>query len=651
MKRSILVVAAITYCSTLLAQKEANKDLDAVIVTASRKEQKQSQTGKVVTVIDQTTLQNNIGKSLTEILNQYAGIFTVGANNAPGSNQELYLRGAATGNTLVLLDGVPLQDPSTITNTYDLNNIQPTQIERIEILKGAQSTLWGSNAVAGVINIITKKGGAKKITPNVTVAYGSYNTWKIGAGIDGTIDKLSYNIAYNHISTDGFSSAYDSLGNRHFDKDGLTQNAFQANLGYKFTPYLSASFLSNYGKYRANTDGEAFVDDYDATAENKHFTNTFGLHYKTEKSAIHLTQSLINAKRKFVDDSTDIGGLRLDPSASFYTKWSDAGYNGRSLVTDLYGNHNFSKNLSLVAGFQYIRQKTDQTYKSLSNFGPYDAVPVSADSANANNFAAYASVLLTDVSGFNLEVGGRYNHHSVYGSNATFTFNPSYNVSNNTKIFVNISSGFNVPSLYQLYSEYGNRDLAPEKSVNYELGLQSLTNDNRNSFRLVAFKRDIKDLIIFYTDPATYASKYINRDEQHDYGFEIESNMAIANIGQWVNNFTYVTGEGVSNGLKTNNLYRRPEFAVNSALTLSPTKNLTVVPAFRYVGKRIPNAYDFGPNPMQPYYTIDFYASYSIFDKVKLFANFRNITNQKYFDVYGYNSRQANFTIGASATL
>ncbi|MCH5683238.1 TonB-dependent receptor plug domain-containing protein [Niabella sp. W65] len=140
----------------------ANKNLDEVIITASKKSQKQSQTGKVVTVIDQATLINNRGKSLTEILNQFSGIFTVGANNAPGSNQELYLRGAATGNTLFLMDGVPLQDPNMITNTYDLNNINPEQIERIEILKGAQSTLWGSAAVAGVINIITKKGGPKK---------------------------------------------------------------------------------------------------------------------------------------------------------------------------------------------------------------------------------------------------------------------------------------------------------------------------------------------------------------------------------------------------------------------------------------------------------------------------------------------------------
>ncbi|MFT4095408.1 MAG: TonB-dependent receptor [Niabella sp.] len=652
MKKRILVVAAAALYSTLHAQNETvSKDLDEVIITASKKDLKQSQTGKVVTVIGQETLQQHIGKSLTEILNQYAGIFTVGANSAPGTNQDVYLRGAATGNILFLLDGIPLQDPSFVTNGYDLNNINPEQIERIEILKGAQSTLWGSAAVAGVINIITKKGGTKKIAPAVTVAYGSYNTLKIGAGINGKLRGLSYNLLYNRASTDGFSAAYDSVGNRNFDKDGLKQNSFQANLGYDFTNALSLKFTSNYGYYKADADGGAYTDDYDNIVKSKNFVNSLSLNYKTERTALHLIQSMITADRSYIDDSTDIGTTRIDPDASYYSIWSDGSYKGRSYITDLYGNYNFTQNLSLVAGLQYVHQNTDQAYSSVSNYGPYNALPVSSDSAKTNNLSAYTSFLITDLKGFNIEIGGRYNHHSIYGSNGTFTFNPSYNIDEHTRVFINISSGYNVPSLYQLYSEYGNRDLSPEKSINYELGVQTLTNDNRNSFRIVGFKRDIKDLIVFYTDATTYASKYINRDEQHDYGFEVESNIAIGNIGHWVNNLTYVSGNGISEGVKTKNLYRRPDFTLNSMLTLNPVGGLTVVPAFRFVGERMPGQYDVGPDPMPHYYTVDFYAAYSIKQKVKVFADFRNVTNQRYFDAYGYNSRRFNFMAGISASL
>ena len=650
-KTRILVVAAIISYGTLQAQTGNEQNLDEVVVTATRKEQKQSQTGKVVTVIDQGVLQKNSGRSLTEILNQYAGIYIAGANSAPGSNQELYLRGAATGNSLILLDGIPLQDPSNITNAYDLNNIQPDQIEKIEILKGAQSTIWGSNAVAGVINIITKKGGPKKITPSAGLSYGSYQTWKGNLGLSGNINKFSYNLAYNHISTDGFSAAHDSLGSQSFDNDGLTQNAFQAHLNYKFTNKLSANFTSNYGHYKADGDAGAFIDDRDYTLSNKHFVNSLGIHYNTGKTAIHLVQSMVNADRIFTDDSTDVGGLRLDPAASFYSKWSEGNYKGRSMITDLYGNQTLSSNISLVGGLQYIHQKTDQDYRSISNYGPYDGIPVSGDSANTGNFAVYASFLLTDWHGLNLELGGRFNNHSIYGNNTTFTFNPSYNISEQTRIFVNISSGFNTPSLYQLYSEYGNKELKPEKSTNYELGVQSLTNDNRNSFRIVAFKRDIEDLITFYTDPNTYASWYINRDQQHDYGFEVESNMSLGQLGQWISNFTYVTGEGNSEGVKLNNLYHRPEFAVNSTIQLTPLKNLVLAPAFKYIGSRLAGPYDLGENPMKPYYTIDIYASYTVCKNAKLFADFRNITNQQYFDTYGYNNRRANFMFGFNIGL
>ena len=205
MKRRILVVAAVLFTGTLLAQTDSTGNLDEVTVTATKTEIKQSQTGKAVTVIDEATIRRNVGKSLTELLNTQAGIFITGANNAAGSNQDLYLRGAATGNTLILIDGIPVQDPSQInSNSIDLNNITLNNIERIEILKGAQSTLWGSNATAGVINIITKKNGANPINVNGLLAYGSYNTFKAAAGVNGSKDKLQYNVAYNYLNSKGF---------------------------------------------------------------------------------------------------------------------------------------------------------------------------------------------------------------------------------------------------------------------------------------------------------------------------------------------------------------------------------------------------------------------------------------------------------------
>lgn len=638
--KKIFFVAAVLCYSTLQAQNETPQNLDEVTVTATKKELKQSQTGKVVTVIDQATLQRNVGKSLTEILNTQAGIFIAGANNAPGSNQELYFRGAATANTLILIDGVPLQDPSQINNAADLNNINPSQIERIEILKGAQSTLWGSNAVAGVVNIITKKGGDKKIAATAMLSYGSYNTLKGSAGLNGSLDKFNYNIIYNHTNSKGFSAACDSTGKNNFDNDGLKQNNFQASLGYRFTPNLSMQYTGNFGKYKADADAGAFADDKDTRIENSNLLNSLRFSYKTAKTALHLVQSITNAKRLFTDDSTHVGG---------FAKWVRGTYKGQSIVTDVYGNFNFTDHISLVGGLQYINQKTDQDYKSISSFGPYSSA-LGSDSAKTNNISVYSSLLLLNLNGFNNEVGFRFNHHSIYGNNVTFSFNPSYNIDENTRVFVNISSGYRTPTLYELYSEYGNKKLKPENSMNYELGFQVFGNEKQNSLRFVGFKRDIKNLIIYYTD-ANYVSQYINRDKQNDYGFEVESRTAIGKKGNWTNNITYVNGETTSDHSKVRNLFRRPNFTFNSALTLVPAEGFTVMPSFRFVGERLKGLYDAGPNPIPHYYTIDLYTSYGFTKYFKAFVDLRNITNQKYFDVPGYTSRDFNFTTGINVNF
>jgi vitamin B12 transporter len=170
MKKGIFIAAAVIFSNQLQAQDRSDttaKTLNEVIITATKFPVKQSETGKVVDVISQEQLQKSYGKSLGEILNQQPGLNINGADNPPGTNQTVYLEGASAGNTLIMVDGVPLYDASGITSEFDLNNFALNNIERIEILKGAQSTLYGSDAVAGVINIITKKSGTKPIKFNV----------------------------------------------------------------------------------------------------------------------------------------------------------------------------------------------------------------------------------------------------------------------------------------------------------------------------------------------------------------------------------------------------------------------------------------------------------------------------------------------------
>lgn len=620
----------------------SSKQLDEVVITANKFQQKQSTTGKVVTVIDQATLQRLSGKTISEIINYQAGVFIAGANNNLGTNQDIYFRGAGTGNVLILIDGIPTGDPSQINNSFDINNITTGQVERIEILKGAQSTLWGSDATAGVINIITKKSGKKTITPIAEIAYGSYSTVRGLAGINGKLDRFTYNATYHFTNSKGFSAAKDSTETAGFDQDKYDQNSLQVNLAYQLTSNWSVKGFYNYSKYNAAIDDGAFSDDKNFTSKSSNDIKNISLNYKAGNTSIVFSNSYTKTTRNLLDDSLNESG--------FSKAFSQSGYSGKSFVSDLYGNLRLFKSLSLVSGIQYLNQRSDQNGEYINSFGNFSS-KLSGDSAKAENMSVYSSLLLSNVNGFNAEAGLRFNHHSVYGNNTTFTFNPSFSIDKNTRVFLNISSGYRIPSLYQLYSEYGNKNLNPEQSGNYELGIQVSSHQKRSTFRLVVFKRDIHNLIVFYTNPTTFESAYINRDKQNDFGFELESSIGIGKMSRWVTNVTYVDGEGTEDKVKIKNLFRRPKFSLNSMLTAAPLKGLTVMPSLHVIGSRLKGIYDPGPNKMPGYYTLDLYAGYQFKKYLTFFTDFRNITNQQYADIPGFNSREFNLMAGIRFSL
>ena len=628
------------------AQSDSSKQLNEIVVTANRFPQKQVNTGKVMTVINKQEIERSPFASLGELLARQSGITIIGANNAPGTNNDLYVRGGGTGKTLVLVDGFPAYDGSTIRSTFDLNFLPLGEVERIEILKGGQSTLYGSDAVAGVVNIITRKNESGKPAVGLHLSAGSFGTRSMDLSSSGTAKNIRYKLQYTRSSSDGFSAALDTSVNKSFDKDGMKQSFLLAQFSSTSKSKWSWNTGMQWSQYNNDLDESAFKDAKDFTVENRNLQFNAGIARKLEKGILRLNYSLNNSSRNYLDDSISLNG---------FAKFIQSDYKGRSSYLEALGNVDLSKHVKLLIGLEHRWQNTDQYYLSLSSWGKYENT-LSDDSAMTTISSGFASAVYNNEKGFNLESGIRFNQHSRFGNNMTYTINPSYIIAEKFKVAFNLSSAFTAPTLYQLYDGYsGNRSLNPETSVSTEVSLQYVGNKAFNA-RITGFSRTLRNGI----DYDFINNKYFNNAIQKDRGLELEAGYA---AGKWniKMNHTLLKGEVTTTNFVYNastwsytakgdttysHLFRVPQSNLNISAGYQLSNKLYLSIAQRFAGKRFEPIFGGKPKQLDAFNTTEVFAQYQLGKKIKLYAGCKNIFDQQYQEVMGYTARGRNYVFG-----
>lgn len=470
--------------------------IDEVMISATRFEKRVLEIPKSVSLITRQEIKNSGATNLSELLSTQENLNVIGSNQTPGSNQSFFLRGISGEQTVVMIDGIRISDPSSNTNSLDLSEISLIDISRIEIVRGAHSTLYGSSAIGGVINLITEKELSPGLHINTNIDIGTF-----GSGTR----QLNENLSLNHTFTNGL---YISSKLFHSDVNGLdavsdtvkTEGAFRNNdrddfrktdlaiksgyHGKKLNAYLSYRNISQY----SDIDESAYTND--------------------ENNMVDLTRNLLNYSIDY--DLNDNLYLLLNGGGSFVARINE---NDSSLVSEKDYDRNYYKgtfrgrlfnnelqlnytpeNVKIVFGSGiYYESMTSNSY-TYSGQWNYEAV-ADLDTLNLHTLLTNAYIC-ADINGrlisdkltpLSAMMGLRFNSDNRSGRYFTFEFNPYYNLSDKSILFGSVASGFNSPPLYKLYtpeSYYlsgitrGNPNLKPEKSISTELGIKQLIGKN-----------------------------------------------------------------------------------------------------------------------------------------------------------------------------
>lgn len=640
--KKIFGLTAILFSSGLLAQDTTA--LQNVTVTANKFSTKTTQTGKVVIVVSREQLDKAGSRDLAQVISEFGGVFINGYSSNAGKEKNIYLRGAKVEYTLITVDGVPVYDASGIASNFDIRNIPVDNVERIEILKGSQSTLYGSDAIAGVINIITKKGGAKSFSVSGVADYGSYKTFRGAVSVSGRQKAVDYNVGFSHFKTNGFSEAKSPADTVAFEKDGYRQTGVQADLGIQLSQRYRLQPFFRYTHFKGDLDLDAFQDEKDFTNQNKNLQFGFRNIIGVGKGSLTAQYQYTHTRRDYLDDSTFV-----NPTS--YYRYNQQQYKAGEHFAEAFLVYPFDR-LRLTAGADARFSGTDYMALQKSAFATeMSAESYGRDSVKQHQIGIYAALNFTE-GAFNIESGNRLNFHSEYGNNAAFNLNPSFFIQKRVKIFANASSGYKTPSLYQLFSLYGNRNLQPETSLNLESGAQVFSNDEKASLRATYFNRRIKDVIAFFPLSTPPYAQYINQDKQSDHGIELDGNLQLSDKLQVRAFYSYVTGNITtrqdSKDTTYFNLLRRPKSTFNLYVGSQLTEAFFISAQMNTVGKREdiyfdPVTFASSPVTLKSYVLLNLYAECNVLNTgVKFFADVRNVLDKDYMDIYGYNTAGLN---------
>jgi vitamin B12 transporter len=604
-----------------------------LVVTATRTAQPIEKVGASVTVLTQGAIEASQAVSIVELLAQTPGVsFT--RNGGPGTSTSLNIRGAETQHTVVLIDGVKLNDPSSTQGGFNSGNLLVGDISRIEILRGAQSTLWGSQAIGGVVNIVTADPTVP-FTTSVDVEGGARQTGYLRAGLGGASDKITWRVAGGFYSTDGVSAWKTGK-----ETDGYQNRGLSGRLRYTFSDAVSAEVRSVYSK--GKNDFDTFNGDSSEYGRTEELVVYTGLNFalldgrwnnRVGYAYTDTDRENINPLRPTVPQTFDAAGKNK--------RWE---YQGVFAFTDVFS-----------ATFGAESEKARMRTRSPSTFDPNPALrtgKVGVDSV-------YGQLQAEVVKGLTLTAGVRYEDHDTYGSHTLGQASAAWALNEgNTVLRASFGQGFRAPGLYELYSEYGNLDLSPEKFDSWDAGVEQRFFGGKARASATWFQREADNEIRFFSctggaDPLCAPGGtprfgyYSNVQKTKAQGVELIGEIKPVADLTVTGNYTYTDAQSESGASKGKQLTRRPKNMGNLSVAYRWPVGLTTTVAARYVGKTYNN--DLNTQVVKDYTLVDLRAAYTINETYEVFGRVENAFDKDYQTILNYGTPGRGAFVGLRA--
>lgn len=606
-KRSFIMMSALLFM-TAAAQAQKTLTMDPVVVTASRVATPLSQANSAITVISAEAIEASGQPLVTDVLRQVPGL-DISRSGGGGGNVSVFIRGTDSKHTLILVDGVEYNDPVDPTGAANITHLTTDNIDRIEIVRGPQSVIYGSDAIGGVINIITKKGKGKP-SGNLLAERGSYRTWTKRAGFQVGDQRGHLAFSAGHIESDGFSSAHTKYGNS--EKDGYRNKMFSLNTGGRYTEQFELNVNLRY------TDSTFDYDDFKVDADNRgaYEALTTGI-----STTFHLFEERWQLKLALNRTTID----REDQNETF----SMSDFEGSKNKFELQNRFQINAHNTLVFGAE-IEQEQAQ-----NSFGQDD---------RATHRATYLENRLS-INDFDANFGLRMDDHQEFGSHTTWRIAPAYRFSaTNTRIRAAIGTGFKAPSLFQLYDSFsGNPNLQAEKSLGYDIGIEQTFFKGMVIVDMAWFYNDIEDAIE-WVGTGPFTGQYQNGGNIRTQGIETTIDIYPVDLLSLQLGYTYTDTQNKDDGTR---LLKRPLHKGQLNMNLYPIDKLEINGNLSFVGKRD----DFGNVELSSYTLVNLATSYQTTDHLKLFGRIDNLFDEDYEEVAGFGTAGLSAYAGLKLTF